>query len=172
MASFSHPSISSMSSSPGGGSCLQQRDLTPPSPYQCHMSRGIPNPTTIHHPHSSYDLGLSYGPRHSPCSPSQGYQLSGSYGGNVNSTGLWLFYHLYFLREFEGNSKGINRIGDPKGIRRESEDTPKGVKNGFNWAPKWNLKDNEVESEDNPKRVINGFVRVPKWNLKRIRRES
>lgn len=109
MASFSHPSISSMSSSPNGASCLQQRDLTPPSPYQCHMSRGGPNPS-IHHPHSSYDLGLSYGPRHSPCSPSQGYQISGSYGGNVNSTGelvgggnlqccrfsFFSFFHFFF----------------------------------------------------------------------------
>lgn len=106
MASFSHPSISSMASSPNlSGACLQQRDITPPSPYQCHMSRGGPNPS-IHHPHS-YDLGLSYGPRHSPCSPSQGYQISGSYGGNVNSTGeFWgNFYivanfHVFFFLRF------------------------------------------------------------------------
>lgn len=81
----------------GGGNCLQQRDLTPPSPYQCHMARGPigpvggvvpPHPS---HSHSTYDsLGLGYGTRHSPCSPSQtGYQMNGSaYGpSNGNATG-------------------------------------------------------------------------------------
>ncbi|CAD7094139.1 unnamed protein product [Hermetia illucens] len=48
MSSFSHPSITSMPSSPNIGvvpagvtsvGCLQQqRNLTPPSPYQCHMA--------------------------------------------------------------------------------------------------------------------------------------
>ncbi|XP_037049212.1 paired box protein Pax-6-like [Bradysia coprophila] len=109
MSSFSHPSIGSMPSSPnigivpgsgngGSGNCLQQRDLTPPSPYQCHMTRGPigpvggvvpPHPS---HSHSTYDsLGLGYGTRHSPCSPSQtGYQMNGSaYGpSNGNTTGL------------------------------------------------------------------------------------
>lgn len=108
MSSFSHPSIGSMPSSPnigivpgsgngGSGNCLQQRDLTPPSPYQCHMTRGPigpvggvvpPHPS---HSHSTYDsLGLGYGTRHSPCSPSQtGYQMNGSaYGpSNGNTTG-------------------------------------------------------------------------------------
>lgn len=86
-------------------SCLQHRDLTPPSPYQCHMSRGggtgggpltpggitalPPGPSAHHHGHPSYEsLGLSYGNRHSPCSPSQGYQMNGSaYGPNASSTG-------------------------------------------------------------------------------------
>lgn len=108
MSSFSHPSIGSMPASPnigivpgsgngGSGNCLQQRDLTPPSPYQCHMTRGPigpvggvvpPHPS---HSHSTYDsLGLGYGTRHSPCSPSQtGYQMNGSYcPSNGSATGL------------------------------------------------------------------------------------
>lgn len=136
MSSFSHhPSIGSMPSSPNIGivpsiggsasnggttgsnnnnntsssSCLQHRDLTPPSPYQCHMSRGggsggpltpggitalPPGPSGHHHGHPSYEsLGLSYGNRHSPCSPSQGYQMNGSaYGPNSSSTGKLSIY--------------------------------------------------------------------------------
>lgn len=130
MSSFPHPSNGSMPSSPnigivpggscgssgngsnGGGTsnggphnCLQHRDLTPPSPYPCHMSRGPLTPVgsvissipSHHHPsahpHSTYDsLGLSYGSRHSPCSPSQGYQMNGSsYGTNSSSTGNYFF---------------------------------------------------------------------------------
>uniref|UniRef100_A0A336MGT4 CSON014615 protein n=1 Tax=Culicoides sonorensis TaxID=179676 RepID=A0A336MGT4_CULSO len=105
MSSYSHPSIGALSSSPGlntntSGGCLQQRDLTPPSPYQCHVPRssippgtlgsgGIPPPSN---PHSAYDtinLG-GYAPRHSPCSPSQGYQMNGSMytTTNANNAGV------------------------------------------------------------------------------------
>lgn len=118
MSSFSHPSIGSMPSSPnigivpgsgngGSGNCLQQRDLTPPSPYQCHMTRGPIGPVGgvvphSSHSHSTYDsLGLGYGTRHSPCSPSQtGYQMNGSaYGpSNGNTTGYFNYDFLSTTR--------------------------------------------------------------------------
>lgn len=131
MSSFSHPSIGSMPSSPnigivpgsgnnGSGNCLQQRDLTPPSPYQCHMTRGPigpvggvvpPHPS---HSHSTYDsLGLGYGTRHSPCSPSQtGYQMNGSaYGpSNGNTTGYLNFElrdHLKSVNNQDFYCKGL-----------------------------------------------------------------
>ncbi|XP_055857863.1 paired box protein Pax-6 isoform X3 [Episyrphus balteatus] len=67
MSSFTHPSITSMPSSPNIGivpsgisatsatSCLQQhqRDLTPPSLYQCHMSLRGPIPPPLGGPYSS-----------------------------------------------------------------------------------------------------------------------
>ncbi|XP_049316223.1 paired box protein Pax-6 isoform X2 [Bactrocera dorsalis] len=45
MSSFTHPSISPMPGSP----ISQQRDLTPPSLYQCHMSLRAPLPPPPHH---------------------------------------------------------------------------------------------------------------------------
>lgn len=45
MPSFTHPSISSIP----GSSMPQQRDLTPPSLYQCHMSLRTPLPPPPHH---------------------------------------------------------------------------------------------------------------------------
>ncbi|XP_036223666.1 paired box protein Pax-6 isoform X3 [Bactrocera oleae] len=45
MSSFTHPSISPMPGSP----MSQQRDLTPPSLYQCHMSLRAPLPPPPHH---------------------------------------------------------------------------------------------------------------------------
>lgn len=120
MPSFSHPSIVSMASSPNIGvlpgaptpNCLQQRDLTPPSPYQCHMSRGSlssvstlgptpPHPTSVvppppPHTLNTYDtLGLGYTPRHSPCSPSQGYQMNGGAYAPSNSSSTGLFCEQY-----------------------------------------------------------------------------
>lgn len=104
MSSYSHPSIGALSSSPGigtntSGGCLQQRDLTPPSPYQCHVPRtsippatlgsaGIPPPSNQHSAYDTINLG-GYAPRHSPCSPSQGYQMNGSMyaTSNANSAG-------------------------------------------------------------------------------------
>lgn len=112
MSSYSHPSIGALSSSPGlgnntSGGCLQQRDLTPPSPYQCHVPRTSIPPATIasggipptSNPHSAYDtinLG-GYAPRHSPCSPSQGYQMNGSMyaTNNANSAGKLYLVSLY-----------------------------------------------------------------------------
>lgn len=107
MSSYSHPSINPLTSSPGlgngtSGGCLQQRDLTPPSPYNCHVPRssipppglggGVPPPTNPHHSYDSMNLG--YGPRHSPCSPSQGYQMNGTMyaTSNTNGTGKIFFF--------------------------------------------------------------------------------
>lgn len=100
MSSYSHPIGAISSSSPGlgngtSGGCLQQRDLTPPSPYQCSVPRasvppsslgsnGIPTGANLHSAYDSINLG-GYGPRHSPCSPSQGYQMNGGMYATTNN---------------------------------------------------------------------------------------
>ncbi|XP_028900780.1 paired box protein Pax-6 isoform X2 [Zeugodacus cucurbitae] len=89
MSSFTHPSISSMPGSP----MSQQRDLTPPSLYQCHMSLRAPLPPPPHHHHAvvggfgipsaggAHSSGGSLTNQQSACS---GYDTSvSSYGQTV-----------------------------------------------------------------------------------------
>ncbi|XP_055922604.1 paired box protein Pax-6 isoform X2 [Eupeodes corollae] len=90
MSSFTHPSITSMPSSPNIGivpsgisaasatSCLQQhqRDLTPPSLYQCHMSLRGPIPPPV---------GSSFSPHNSNASSGGGSVAPGNGGGSSSS---------------------------------------------------------------------------------------
>ncbi|KAF5281970.1 hypothetical protein FQA39_LY00494 [Lamprigera yunnana] len=80
MSTFGHGGLSAgMGHSPA--SCLQQRD----SPGMATSMSGY----CMSRP-PSYDLGIGYGPRPSPCSPSQPYQMNGhQYNTNgSSSTGL------------------------------------------------------------------------------------
>ncbi|CAH1100280.1 unnamed protein product [Psylliodes chrysocephalus] len=79
MSSFAHGALtSSMGASPG--SCLQQRES--PTMGSAMGSYCMARP--------SYDIGIGYGSRPSPCSPSQPYQMNGhQYAVNgTSSTGL------------------------------------------------------------------------------------
>ncbi|XP_045479854.1 paired box protein Pax-6-like isoform X1 [Harmonia axyridis] len=81
MPNFSHGGIGTGSMGPSHGSCLQQRE----SPGVGSAMGGY----CMGRPHS-YDIGLGYGGRPSPCSPSQPYQMNGhQYTSNgTSSTGL------------------------------------------------------------------------------------
>ncbi|KAL1490001.1 hypothetical protein ABEB36_013917 [Hypothenemus hampei] len=75
MSNFSHGGLAT-SMGPSPGACLQQRE----SPGMGGYCMGRP---------SGYDLGIGYGSRPSPCSPSQPYQMNGhQYNANGTSTGL------------------------------------------------------------------------------------
>ncbi|XP_022912803.1 paired box protein Pax-6-like isoform X2 [Onthophagus taurus] len=81
MSSFSHHSGLSSGMGPSPGACLQQRD----SPT---MGGAMTSYCMGRTP--SYDLGIGYGSRPSPCSPTQPYQMNGhQYNTNgSSSTGL------------------------------------------------------------------------------------
>ncbi|XP_018789227.1 PREDICTED: paired box protein Pax-6 isoform X3 [Bactrocera latifrons] len=73
MSSFTHPSMSPMPGSP----ISQQRDLTPPSLYQCHMSLRAPLPPPPHHHAMIGSFGIpSVGGGHSSSSAMIGSRSS------------------------------------------------------------------------------------------------
>ncbi|KAG5897927.1 hypothetical protein JTB14_014041 [Gonioctena quinquepunctata] len=80
MSSFTHGGLTS-SMGPSPGACLQQRDSPTMGSAMGGYCMGRP---------PSYDLGIGYGSRPSPCSPSQPYQMNGhQYNTNgTSSTGL------------------------------------------------------------------------------------
>lgn len=81
MSSFSHGGLGSGSMGPSPGSCLQQRESPGMGTTMGSYCMGRP---------PSYDLGLGYPSRPSPCSPTQPYQMNGhQYTPNgSSSTGL------------------------------------------------------------------------------------
>ncbi|KAJ3631588.1 hypothetical protein MTP99_012707 [Tenebrio molitor] len=80
MSTFSHGGLST-SMGPSPGACLQQRESPSMGGAMSGYCMGRP---------PSYDLGIGYGSRPSPCSPSQPYQMNGhQYNTNgTSSTGL------------------------------------------------------------------------------------
>lgn len=88
MSSFAHGALtSSMGASPG--SCLQQRES--PTMGSAMGSYCMARP--------SYDIGIGYGSRPSPCSPSQPYQMNGhQYAVNGTSSTGSLLILLSYLR--------------------------------------------------------------------------
>ncbi|GJQ82864.1 ey [Trypoxylus dichotomus] len=81
MSTFSHHSGLSSGMGPSPGACLQQRDSPTMGGAMSGYCMGRP---------PSYDLGIGYGSRPSPCSPTQPYQMNGhQYNTNgSSSTGL------------------------------------------------------------------------------------
>lgn len=79
MPSFSHGGLAT-SMGPSPGACLQQRESPTMGGAMSGYCMGRP---------PSYDLGIGYGSRPSPCSPSQPYQMNGhQYSTNgTSSTG-------------------------------------------------------------------------------------
>lgn len=79
MSSFSHSGLTS-SVGPSHGACLQQRESPTMTGSMGGYCMGRP---------PSYDLGISYGSRPSPCSPSQSYQMNGHqyHTNGTSSTG-------------------------------------------------------------------------------------
>lgn len=75
MSSFNHGSLTG-SMGPSPGACLQQRDSPGMGGAMSGYCMGRP---------PSYDLGLGYGSRPSPCSPTQPYQMNG-HQYNTNGT--------------------------------------------------------------------------------------
>ncbi|KAJ8975016.1 hypothetical protein NQ317_012454 [Molorchus minor] len=80
MPNFTHGGLTS-SMGPSPGACLQQRESPTMGGAMTSYCMGRP---------PSYDLGIGYGSRPSPCSPSQPYQMNGhQYNTNgTSSTGL------------------------------------------------------------------------------------
>ncbi|XP_063915882.1 paired box protein Pax-6-like isoform X1 [Zophobas morio] len=80
MPTFSHGGLST-SMGPSPGACLQQRESPGMGGAMSGYCMGRP---------PSYDLGIGYGSRPSPCSPTQPYQMNGhQYNTNgTSSTGL------------------------------------------------------------------------------------
>lgn len=83
MSTFNHGGLTS-SMGPSPGACLQQRDSPGMGGPMSGYCMGRP---------PSYDLGLGYGSRPSPCSPTQPYQMNGhQYNTNgTSSTGSFIF---------------------------------------------------------------------------------
>lgn len=81
MSTFSHHSGLGSGMGPSPGACLQQRDSPTMGGAMSGYCMGRP---------PSYDLGIGYGSRPSPCSPTQPYQMNGhQYNTNgSSSTGL------------------------------------------------------------------------------------
>lgn len=78
MPTFNHSGLSS-GMGPSPGACLQQRDSPTMGGAMSSYCMGRP---------SGYDLGIGYGSRPSPCSPTQPYQMNGQYNTNgTSSTG-------------------------------------------------------------------------------------
>lgn len=80
MSSFTPTGLTS-AMGPSPGACLQQRDSPTMGSAMGGYCMGRP---------PSYDLGIGYGSRPSPCSPSQPYQMNGhQYNTNgTSSTGM------------------------------------------------------------------------------------
>lgn len=80
MSTFSHGGLGT-AMGPSPGACLQQRDSSGMGGAMSGYCMGRP---------PSYDLGIGYGSRPSPCSPSQPYQMNGhQYNTNgTSSTGI------------------------------------------------------------------------------------
>lgn len=79
MSTFSHSGLAG-GMGPSPGACLQQRDSPTMGGAMSSYCMGRP---------PSYDLGIGYGSRPSPCSPTQPYQMNGQYNTNgSSSTGL------------------------------------------------------------------------------------
>lgn len=77
MSSFSHSGLGS-GMGPSPGACLQQRDSPTMGGAMSGYCMGRP---------PSYDLGIGYGSRPSPCSPTQPYQMNGhQYNTNGSSS--------------------------------------------------------------------------------------
>lgn len=83
MSSFGHGGLGG-GMGPSPGACLQQRDSPTMGGAMSGYCMGRP---------PSYDLGLGYGSRPSPCSPTQPYQMNGhQYNTNgSSSTGKFSF---------------------------------------------------------------------------------
>lgn len=81
MSTFSHHSGLGSGMGPSPGACLQQRDSPTMGGAMSGYCMGRP---------PSYDLGIGYGSRPSPCSPTQPYQMNGhQYNTNgSSSTGM------------------------------------------------------------------------------------
>ncbi|KAI4463624.1 paired box protein pax-6-related-related [Holotrichia oblita] len=78
MSTFSHHSGLSSGMGPSPGACLQQRDSPTMGGAMSGYCMGRP---------PSYDLGIGYGSRPSPCSPTQPYQMNGhQYNTNGSSS--------------------------------------------------------------------------------------
>lgn len=102
MPSFSHGGIGTGSMGQSHGSCLQQRES--PSIGSSMGSYCMARP-------HGYDIGLGYGGRPSPCSPSQPYQMNGhQYSTNgSSSTGIYIFRNKNTAPQFISKSQK-NRI--------------------------------------------------------------
>lgn len=75
MTTFNHGGLTT-TMGPSPGACLQQRDSPGMGGAMSGYCMGRP---------PSYDLGLGYGSRPSPCSPTQPYQMNG-HQYNTNGT--------------------------------------------------------------------------------------